>query len=436
MRHAVASRRTATVTDTLGILTFEDHSKFTGTPTIADNLWHMNPDNYAYRQEIHGAFVSTDELVVEKDGVLVYSGPNHINVEGPIAVVDSTDKATLTLTSPDRVIVSAVDPPDAADVATEDLTKFYAHVNADGVVKSISYIQEVDPHTFSLTSEEYTTGEQQYRGFRATGNYGYLVPPRNLVVMEHQTDGVGLMDIKFEDGNTDPFDYADYSAGLTVYRRLKTSTGDWGHHNLARDAGDHFNFQGTVGIAFFGSNQRYDVILRVGQFGDGTSATVPAANRLVPYPGGLKREYLPTADNIDNITQVYDIIREMTTSAATAATTTVDAAWLRRWEPGDYGHQRSVGGASPEMTWSLGAGSGTLFATATYSAGWITLTADGLTHPAPAGTTVLFDVPIGAVAGTGDVFIEVNGAGVGINLLDNIGDQRTVLIPGDRFLRC
>ena len=36
---------------------------------------------------------------------------------------------------------------------------------------------------------------------------------------------------------------------------------------------------------------------------------------------------------------------------------------------------------------------------------------------------VLFDVPISAVAATGDVFIEVGGGGVGINLLDNIGEN-------------
>ena len=318
----------ADVVDTLGVLTFEDHSKFTGTPTTADNLWHMNPDNYSYRQEIRGAFVSTDELVVTKGGILVYSGPGHVDIEGPVTVVDSTDKATLTL-NPDRAIVSEDTPPDPALVADEDKTKLYFHVNADGAVKSISYVREVDPHIFSLTSEEYTPATQQYRGFRATGNYGYLVPRRNIVVMEHTTDVIALFDLKFEDGNTEPFDYSGYVDGLTLYRRLKTSTGDWSHHNFARDASDHFNFQGTTGAAFFGSNHRYDVIIRTGQHGDGTSATVPEANRLVPYPGGLKREYLPTADNIDNITQLYDIIRQETTTTAPApdaADVAVDAS--------------------------------------------------------------------------------------------------------------
>ena len=208
----------------------------------------------------------------------------------------------------DSVIVSETEPPDPADVDDDDLTKMYIHVNADGVIKTISYIREVDPHIFSLTSEEYTPITQQYRGFRATGNYGYLVPRRNIVVMEHTTDVIALIDLKFESGVTTPFDYTGYSGGLTLYRRLKTSTGDWSHHNLARDAGDHFNFQGGTGAAFFGSNNRYDVIIRTGQHGDGTSATVPEANRLEPYPGGIKREYLPNADNIDNITQLYDII--------------------------------------------------------------------------------------------------------------------------------
>ena len=243
----------ATVIDPLNALTFEDHSKFTATPTTSSNLWHTNPDNYSYRQEIRGAFTSTDQLVVTKEGVVVYSGTSQIDIEGPSTVVGSTDKVTLTL-NPDRAIVSTTEPPDPADVDDDDLSKMYVHVNADGVIKTISYIREVDPHIFSLTSEEYTPVTQQYRGFRAAGNYGYLVPRRNIVVMEHTTDVIALFDLKFESGVREPFDYVDYVDGLTLYRRLKTSTGDWSHHNLARDASDHFNFQGSTGAAFFGSD--------------------------------------------------------------------------------------------------------------------------------------------------------------------------------------
>ena len=44
---------------------------------------------------------------------------------------------------------------------------------------------------------------------------------------------------------------------------------------------------------------------------------MPEANRLIAYPGGIKREYLPTSDTIDNITQLYDIIRESTSAVGT-----------------------------------------------------------------------------------------------------------------------
>ena len=68
------------------------------------------------------------------------------------------------------------------------------------------------------------------------------------------------------------------------------------------------------------------MIIRTGQHGDGTSATVPEANRLEPYPDGKKREYLPNADNIDNITQLYDIIREVTSGGTFVALTDTPAA--------------------------------------------------------------------------------------------------------------
>ena len=313
----------ATVSDVFGVLTFEDHSKFTGTPAISDNLWHANADNYSYRQEIRGTFVSTDELVVEQNGTLVYSGDNYIDIEGDSAVVSGINKMTLTL-HPQRVIVSEDDPPAAADVEDGDLTKLYIHINADGVIRSISYILKVDPHLFSLTSEQFQPVTEVYRGFRHAGNYGYLVPRRNIVIMEHATDATALLEMEFEQGVTEPFNYVDFGAGLTLYRRLKGSTGDWGHHNLVRDNTDHYNFQGPASATFFGSNARYDVILRIGQFGDGSSATVPAANRLEPYPGGLKREYIPTFDQIDSITRLYDIIRETSSDDGTVDELTLD----------------------------------------------------------------------------------------------------------------
>ena len=302
----------ATVTDPLGILTFVDHSKFSATPTTADNLWHTNPDNYSYRQEIRGTFISEDELVVQRNGVPVYSGKNVIDVDttDDDSLEVSADKVTLHLPA-ERVIVSEDTPPDAADVLADDLTKLYLHINADGVIQSISYILDVDSHIFSLTSEEYTPVTQEYRGFRLAGNYGYLVPRHNIVVMEHETDSISVLELQFEQGVTEPFDYRDFGAGLTLYRRLKSSTGNWSHHNMPRDNSDHYTFEGGTSGGFFGSNNRYDVILRIGQFGDGTSATVPAANRLESYPGGIKREYFPTFDQIDSITRLYDIVREI-----------------------------------------------------------------------------------------------------------------------------
>ena len=182
---------------------------------------------------------------------------------------------------------------------------------SDGVIQSISYIScRLTLTSFSLTSEEYTPVSQEYRGFRLAGNHGYLVNRRNIVIMEHTTDSIALLNVQFEQGVTEPFDYTGYGGGLTLYRRLKSSTGDWSHHNLVRDNSDHYNFQGGTGGGFFGSNNRYDVILRTGQAGDGTSATVPASNRLEPYPGGIKREYFPTFDQIDSITRLYDIVRD------------------------------------------------------------------------------------------------------------------------------
>ena len=305
------------ISQTVGLLDYITHAKFDAAPTAGDNVWHMNPTNQGYRQRLGIVATSVDELVIEKDGATVYSGPNLWDVTDPEGQVVAGDaKIALTL-YPERIIVSETEPPDPADVADIDLGKMYVHVNADGVIKSVSYIREVDESIFSLSTTTYTlTGQVETRGADMDSNNGYFIPWRNFEQIALTRAAGAVLVVHFDDAVMEPFDYTSH-ANLTLYRRLKGATGSWGHHQLARESDEYKYEKLGISNAFFGDGARYDLIFRTGSHGDGTVATVPEANRLIAYPGGIKREYLPTSDTIDNITQLYDIIRESTTAVGT-----------------------------------------------------------------------------------------------------------------------
>ena len=137
------------ISQTVGLLDYITHAKLDAAPTAGDNVWHMNPTNQGYRQRLGIVATSVDELVIEKDGATVYSGPNLWDVTDPEGQVVAGDAKVLLTLYPERIIVSETEPPDPADVDDGDLGKMYFHVNADGVIKSVSYIREVDPRTYS-----------------------------------------------------------------------------------------------------------------------------------------------------------------------------------------------------------------------------------------------------------------------------------------------
>ena len=298
----------ATVSDQLGVLTFIDHSKFTGTPTNSDNLWHTNPDNYAYRQEIRGTFISEDELLVQRNAVPVYSGKNVIDVDttddGVLEI--ASDKITLHFPSA-QVIVSEDTPPDNADVAEGDRNKIYIQTNADGYPLEFSYLRVVDEHLFTLSSVAFSADGEAQRGFRLDGNHGHLSPLLNIIRLDYTPNSFPNVDLRFDAAVQEPIDYTTITH-LTLYTRRKGTENDWIHHVLTRQTDHHQYTSAQIDAGYLGDGVRYDMILRTGDRGSGTSSTVPEANRVSAYPGGFKREYLPSFDELDNLTRLYDII--------------------------------------------------------------------------------------------------------------------------------
>ena len=297
------------ITEIVDTVDYVTHSKFNGEITTADNVWHMNPSNQAYRQRLGFTAVSEQELVVEKNGETIYSGPARIALTDPgRQVTAGADTLNFNL-HPDRVIVSEDEPPAAGSVAEVDRNKLYIQVDGRDHILDISYVRVVDdPDIFTLSSVAFTDGDP-FHGFQLENTHGHLSPGHNIVKMAVEQGQFALFELRFGVGDFDPFDYRLYTH-LTVYRRRKGATGDWGHHVLTRQTDQHEFNSAVIDSGFLGDAVRYDVILRTGSHGDGAVTTVPATDRFVAYPGGLKRESLPSFDELDNLTRMYDIIRE------------------------------------------------------------------------------------------------------------------------------
>ena len=305
----------APITEFTDVLDYVTHSKIDGTPGINANLWHENPNNQAYRQRLRVTAASHEELVVRKEDIPVYSGPAVLDFSGDVDAVEiGTDKILIRL-HPDRVIVSEDDPPDPDDVVEGDRAKLYIQTNADGHILDVSYVRVVDPHDFTLSSTQFTDGGETKRGFKLDGNHGHLSPLLNIVQIDHGTTGVPFLDTRFDVASQDPIDYTTLTH-LTLYTRRKGSGGSWTHHVLIRQTDHHQFTTANVSTGYLGDDVRYEMILREGNHGSGTGlVTVPAGNRIEAYPGGLKREVLPSFNDLDNLTRLYDIIREVVTGA-------------------------------------------------------------------------------------------------------------------------
>ena len=305
----------ATITEFTDVLDYVTHSKYNdvqhGSPGVNVNLWYENPDNQAYRQRLRITAASHEELVVLKEDHPVYSGPAVIDFSGDVDAVEiGTDKILLRLHH-DRAIISEDDPPDPEDVAEGDRAKLYIQTNAGGHILDISYVRVVDPHDFTLSSVAFTDGGETKRGFKLDGGHGHLSPLLNIVQIDHGTTGVPFLDMRFDAASHDPIDYTTLT-NLTLYTRRKGSGGNWTYHALARQTDHHQFTAANVSTGYLGEDVRYEMILREGNHGSGTNlAAVPEANRIEAYPGGLKREVLPSFNDLDNLTRLYDIIREV-----------------------------------------------------------------------------------------------------------------------------
>ena len=131
--------------------------------------------------------------------------------------------------SSDTKVVTAL--PNPADVTDADKDKLWLVVPTagEGSVEVAHFEPADDTEVFELTVGDHTYGSGLHIiGANKVDRIGHLSPNTNLRDMEWFEDGSeSRYRIEFKDGDTTPFDYTNYTNGLSLYFRPQGDTGNW-----------------------------------------------------------------------------------------------------------------------------------------------------------------------------------------------------------------
>ena len=178
--------------------------------------------------------------------------------------------------------------PDPEDVADADKDKLWLVVpTTDTGVEEVAHFKPAgDTTVFTMTAADHTYGSGLHLvGTDKTDRLGHLEPNTNLHDI-YWEDTLDSYYIEFRDGDTTPFDYTDYSSGLSLYFREQGASGNWRRVFLAQDSDDN-EFGSAEGVAnHFVGGTVYDVIVRAAATTAGVHSvsSVPSTNRLEPPP--------------------------------------------------------------------------------------------------------------------------------------------------------
>ena len=85
-----------------------------------------------------------------------------------------------------------------------------------------------DPEIFKLTAQAFMQGPASYVGYDVTDNGGHLEPSDTNIQRVAFGHTFSNYEIEFNENDTTPFDYNDYSTdGLNLYFREEGTTGTW-----------------------------------------------------------------------------------------------------------------------------------------------------------------------------------------------------------------
>ena len=154
--------------------------------------------------------------------------------------------------------------PDPEDVDDADKDKLWLVVpTVDTGVDEVAHFKPAgDTTVFTMTAADHTYGSGLHLvGTDKADRLGHLEPKTNLHDI-YWEDTLDTYYIEFQDGSTSPFDYSNYTNGLSLYFREQGTTGNWRRVFLAQQSDDN-EFSSAEGVAnHFVGGTIYDVIVR------------------------------------------------------------------------------------------------------------------------------------------------------------------------------
>ena len=206
--------------------------------------------------------------------------------------------------------------PDPEDVDDADKDKLWLVVpTVDTGVDEVAHFKPAgDTTVFTMTAADHTYGSGLHLvGTDKADRLGHLEPKTNLHDI-YWEDTLDTYYIEFQDGSTSPFDYSNYTNGLSLYFREQGTTGNWRRVFLAQQSDDN-EFSSAEGVAnHFVGGTVYDVIVRSGTSttaGVHSVSSVPSTLRLEPHPGGGSFRSLVDEDELGQITTVTQEVRQV-----------------------------------------------------------------------------------------------------------------------------
>ena len=172
-----------------------------------------------------------------------------------------------------------------------------------------------DTEVFTLTAGDHTYGSGLHIvGANRVDRIGHLSPNTNLHDVQWFEDGSeSRYYIEFKSGDTTPFDYTNYTNGLSLYFREQGTTGNWRRVFLDQLSDDN-EFESSDGVAnHFVKSTSYDVIIRAAATASGVHsvASVPSTIRLEPHEGGGSFKSFVDEDDLGHVSVVVQENREV-----------------------------------------------------------------------------------------------------------------------------
>ena len=211
----------------------------------------------------------------------------------------------------DNVIIvkHALSRPAVTSIADEDRDKIHVVEESNGNVLGASYIEYVLSRSiFRMRTVAFQNqAGHDSHGWSTAEIAGLFEPIGNLVRIYTNDEGTRRFNVHFST-EVVPHNYTNHNF-ITIYYREWGTNGNYFHRTCEKDATDTTYFISGGGHGeYFQNDTEYEVHLRWGDRGNGSSSSVPATQELIAYPQNRRWRDIGTTDLFDGsvgvITQV------------------------------------------------------------------------------------------------------------------------------------